>query len=143
MHLAELSLIGKKSICKVFCNWILIYSGSDAHTAILSRSALELDRQRVTEIIDNIHSWKVKLPSKLRPESVKEWDEEGLWILVLMAWCYRMECNIYRALRKANDLVSDDFVDSTRRLQTAIFELDIIVKRAVTHNVGKLLPMSL
>lgn len=94
-------------------------------------------------IIDSIRSWKLSLPVQLRPESVKDWNEDGLWTLVLMAWCYRMECNIYRNLNKTFGAIDDSNACYTQRLQTAVSELNIVVKRAVTHKVGKLLPMSL
>jgi hypothetical protein len=110
---------------------------------VLARNPSELDQQRISMIMDEIYEWKVALPSQLRVESVKNWSEEGLWILVLMAWCYRLKCNVYHTLRKAMNDGGDSIADVVQRFHTAIFELDIIVKRAVTHHIGKLLPMSL
>lgn len=82
------------------------------------------------------------LPRSIQLESVRDWKNEGVWILVLMAWCYRLECMIYRSASKnypLGDIEHDRMADSLHR---AIFELDAVVRRAVTHRVGQFLPMS-
>lgn len=76
-------------------------------------------------------------------ESVRDWENEGIWVLVLMAWCYRLECMLYRTPRKAYVADSNERERMTEILHRAIFELDTIVRRAVTHCMGRLLPMSL
>lgn len=76
-------------------------------------------------------------------ESVRDWKNEGIWVLVLMAWCYRLECIIYRSLRKAYTAEDSEREQVTDSLHRAIFELDAIVRRAVTHRIGQFLPMSL
>lgn len=83
------------------------------------------------------------LPRSIQLESVRDWKNEGVWILVLMAWCYRLECMIYRSASKnypLGDIEHDRMADSLHR---AIFELDAVVRRAVTYRVGQFLPMSL
>lgn len=117
--------------------------GMTANNCILSCSTSEIDKACAEGIIEAIYEWRLALPRVLRIESVRDWKNEGLWVLVLMCWCYRLECMVYRALRKLYSVGDGDYESTTEALHRAIFELDAIVRRAVTHCVGQLLPMSL
>jgi hypothetical protein len=77
-------------------------------------------------------------------ESVQEWSASNIWILVLMAMSYRLECVFYRALRERYRTSADESVHrAARRQQSAMFELDTIIDRFVLHNVARFCPLSL
>jgi len=80
-------------------------------------------------------SWRNSLPDELRVSHILEWNQENSWVLVLMAFSYRMECIFYRSLRKAN-LQNEDVVrHAGHRLVDAIFELNIVIERVVMHQL--------
>ncbi|PIB00684.1 Cutinase transcription factor 1 beta [Cercospora beticola] len=116
--------------------------GSAVHSALLALQRHSLDDKQVSDLQDAIFEWRLALPRELRVESVKSWRQEGVWVLVLMAWCYRMECMFYRALRKPHHPTAPEWAAITERLHASLFELDTVTRRAVTHQVCSLVPMS-
>ncbi|PPJ59588.1 hypothetical protein CBER1_01172 [Cercospora berteroae] len=116
--------------------------GSADHSALLALQRHSLDDKQVSDLQDAIFEWRLALPRELRVESVKSWKQEGIWVLVLMAWCYRMECMFYRALRKPRRPIAPEWATMTERLHASIFELYTVVRRAITHQVCSLVPMS-
>ncbi|KAH7064054.1 fungal-specific transcription factor domain-containing protein [Paraphoma chrysanthemicola] len=122
------------------CNLAAI--GKSAHSTVLSCAVNKIDRTQALDLLESIFEWRLALPRSLRMESIRQWEDEGIWVLTLMAWCYRLECVTCRSLRKACVAEPSELERFTDLLHKAVFELDAIVRRAVTHRVGQLLPMS-
>jgi hypothetical protein len=87
--------------------------------------------------------WREGLPKELRIDTV-QWSNDCGMILVMMGWCYRMECIFYRSLLQYYDSSGKGSRDwALQQMHGAMFELDTIIRRATIHQVGPLLPMSL
>ncbi len=109
------------------------------------------------QVPDSIHSveserelgeaftlWRRSLPNDIRMETVAQWTEDNVWILLLFAFSYRMECMFYRTLHKRYQ-GKDESLDNWAKqgLWSAMFQLDAVIGRVATHGVLKLLPLSL
>lgn len=93
-------------------------------------------------------AWRRSLPPEMRIENVQEWTPSKIWIFVLMAMSYHLECILYRTVRKrghedtGTSFVSDRGVQRQKQ-QNAMFELDTIIKRVVLLKLSRLCPLSL
>ncbi|KAH8812472.1 hypothetical protein F5884DRAFT_855768 [Xylogone sp. PMI_703] len=80
---------------------------------------------------------------QLHTDSVGDWTTDKIWILVLKAMSCRLECVLYRNLRK----ISAGEEASTRRAlqkqQDAMLELDSILDRIMLHDLVASCPLSL
>lgn len=67
-----------------------------------------------------------------------------MWILLLLAMSYRMECIFYRTLRKRyRDINLTRCEWATQRLWSSMFELGTVIGRAMAHDIVDILPLSL
>lgn len=126
IHLSRLALIGR-----------------EAHLVILSRQLSKIDHSQADDVLSSMKSWRQALPFQLTSESVSSWTSEGIWVLVLAAWCCRMECHIYRTLWRSFMHSGMESLPASRGLQDSIFNLDAIIKRAVLHGLCRFMPLTM
>jgi hypothetical protein len=88
--------------------------------------------------------WPSALPPELHTEAVSDWSRENVWVLVLKAMSYRLECVFYRNLREVLGAEEDE---SRRRAlqkqQGAMLEFDAILDRIMLHNLVEFCPLSM
>jgi hypothetical protein len=98
----------------------------------------------VQQQTDAFPRWREALPKELRVEVIQQWNKDSIWILVLMAICYRLECMVYRLLQKHYDKTGAGPREwAIQQLHSAMFELDTIIRRASMRHTAPLLPMAL
>lgn len=74
------------------------------------------------------------------PDDVRD----NIFPMILAATSCRFECILYRAvLKKSRDEEKTTTAWVAQRLQTAMFELDTLVGRAITDGMVKMLPLTL
>lgn len=125
IHLSRLALVGR-----------------EAHVTILSRPLSQIDHGEAEMVLQSITQWRRAVPFRLTPEAVTSWTSEGLWVLVLAAWCCRLECHIHRTLWRSLMESGTEVVPISRGLQDAVFSLDAVIKRAVFHGLCRHMPLS-
>jgi hypothetical protein len=112
----------------------------------LSRNSKCLASQEATrEFANSILDWRCSLPEDLLPSRVTVWSSDNVWILILLAMSYRLECVFYRTVRE-HSRGSDDQEAVTwykQQLLSSIFELDTLLNRAVVHELVQFAPSSL
>lgn len=82
-----------------------------------------------------ISSWRRALPVGLCTDGVAAWDSSNIWILVLSAFGYRLECLLYNGLRrKAHLLREEDAAWAKQRLLNAMFGLGAVLRRAIADD---------
>jgi hypothetical protein len=88
--------------------------------------------------------WRSALPPELHTETVADWSTENVWVLVLKAMSYRLECVFYRNLREVLGAGEDE---SRRRAlqkqQGAMLEFDAILDRVMLHSLVEFCPLAL
>ncbi|EXJ91718.1 hypothetical protein A1O3_00268 [Capronia epimyces CBS 606.96] len=108
------------------------------------------------ELAEAISHWRSSLPAELSVDMVVRWSKENVWILVLAAMSYRLECVFYREVKKQLRTVTMDGVNAdtdadtnanldwaSQRLYSSVFELDTVIGRVLTHNLGQFCPASI
>jgi hypothetical protein len=84
------------------------------------------------------------MPLELHTETVADWSNENVWILVLKAMSYRLECVFYRNLRKHLGLGEDQFRRrALQKQQSAMLEFDAILDRVMLHSLVEFCPLSM
>ena len=81
----------------------------------------------------------------MRIQNIQEWTSSRIWVLVLMAMSYHLECIFYRTLRERSRerAGTDSLMDPwAQKQQHAMFELDTIIRRVVLAKVAKFCPLS-
>ncbi|KAH8817146.1 hypothetical protein F5884DRAFT_778551 [Xylogone sp. PMI_703] len=96
------------------------------------------------DLADKFSVWRQSLPEEFRAERVPSWSSHNMWILLLLAMSYRLECIFYRTLQKRYKTNNATLYDwAVKRLWSCMFELDTIIGRAVMHDdLIDSLPMS-
>ncbi|RFU28806.1 hypothetical protein B7463_g7554, partial [Scytalidium lignicola] len=95
------------------------------------------------DLADKFSMWRQSLPEEFQAERIQSWSNYNMWILLLLAVSYRLECIFYRTLQKRYKTENVTLYDwATQRLWSCMFELDTIIGRAVTHDIIDILPMS-
>ncbi|RFU27849.1 hypothetical protein B7463_g8504, partial [Scytalidium lignicola] len=95
------------------------------------------------ELEQAISQWRRSLPAELHTDSVGDWTTDEIWILVLKAMSYRLECVLYRNLK---ELCAGEENSSRRALQKqqdAMLELDAILDRVMLHDLVASCPLAL
>jgi hypothetical protein len=104
-----------------------------------------LSRSVAEAYAEEFCSWRTKMPEELFPDRTRSWSSQNVWILFLASMSYRLECLFYRTARQhfsqSNDLASVAWCK--QQLVGCVFELDILVSRAIVHNLVKYMPASL
>ncbi len=96
------------------------------------------------ELAEAISRWRGSIPEELLIDRVTTWTSGNVWIIVLLAMSYRLECVFYRLVReRAKGVDADALAWSKQRLLASIFELDTLMKRAIVHDLVHLCPPSL
>ena len=95
------------------------------------------------DIEKRLSDWKRGLPSELQPENVDRWSQENVWILVLRAMGYRLECLLYRDIRELPRLEPDARRRALQKQQNAMLELDSIFHRVMLHDLVGFCPFSM
>lgn len=77
-------------------------------------------------------------------ETVREWSVGNVWVLVLMAMSYRLECIFYRAMRKLPWSLDESTRNQlAKKQQSVMFELDTVTDRVALHDLTPFCPLSL
>lgn len=101
-------------------------------------------RECERELAKALSSWRKSLPRELQIEGVQSWSSGNIWILLLLAVSYRLECIFYRTVRRKYQAENNSLCDwASSRLWRTMFELDTIVGRVITHEAVALLPIVL
>lgn len=95
------------------------------------------------EVEKSLLDWRRSLPAELFPEGVHHWTVENVWILLLMAMSYRLECILYRTLGKHPTADAASIQRAAQRQQNAMFELDTVIERIMQNQVAQFCPLSL
>ncbi|RSL99816.1 hypothetical protein CEP52_009510 [Fusarium oligoseptatum] len=128
-------MIENSQLAKIGARCIKFLRGSDA-------SQQPSNAGRV--IGDEILSWRKRIPPELRGDAISEADEPNVWGTVLLTFSYRLECLLYRALRRrARETGSDDFTWANQRLNAALFELNMVLRRAMALEMLSAAPPSM
>lgn len=108
-------------------------------------SAAQIPLPAAHTFADSMSTWRHDLPNDLLVDRVKHWNSKNVWVIILQAMSYRLECIFYRTLREHLRKLGDE--DSLRwcnqQLFNSIFELDILMNRAVVHDLVQYAPSSL
>ena len=119
------------------------FVGDEFHHTCRSLKQKAPAEDAVRRLVEAFPRWRESLPQELRIEGV-QWTSDSVWILLVMALCYRLECMVYRSLEKHYKKAGNNAQEwVVQQLHTTIFELDTIVRRATMHQLAPLLPMSL
>lgn len=90
-----------------------------------------------------VHHWRKDLPPDLHIEIVEHWSNDTVWILVLRAMSYRLECVFYRNLR---NLYGEGEDNSKHRVlqkqQNAMLELSTVLDRIMLQDLVGYCPLS-
>jgi len=100
-----------------------------------------LDQAR--ELSERIAKWRASVPRELLIDQISELSAENVWIIFLLAMSFRLECLLYRNLRRRDRTNAESVSWADARLTLSIFELDTLLKRAVVHGVVQYCPPSL
>lgn len=102
-------------------------------------------QDEIDTLSDRIFLWRKQLPLEMQVQSLQEWSEEKIWILVLLAMGYRLEAVFCRAVkayyRSQNKTTLVDKM--AQKQESAMFELSTMIQRASLHEVLHLCPLSL
>jgi hypothetical protein len=92
--------------------------------------------QEVRSIGAAIMSWRNALPVELRYDVTPRWGDSDVWVAVLHALSYRLECLFYRTLsRRAHMTSAADASYVNGCLLNAMFELSTVLRRAMAQGV--------
>ncbi|KAK5400806.1 hypothetical protein LTR06_011227 [Exophiala xenobiotica] len=105
----------------------------------------------ITEFPDAVAHWRRSLPKELLPTEdtllsrVTLKPTSNVWMIVLLAMSFRLECLYYRTARdQLRPLNNSEAIDwCTKQLFESTFELDTLLNRAVVHDLVQYAPSSL
>jgi hypothetical protein len=101
-------------------------------------------RSACGELEKAIHHWRKELPLELHVDSAERWSNETVWILLLRAMSYRLECVFYRNLRKLYDAGEDSSKPcALQKQQNAMLELSAVLDRIMLQDLVGCCPLSL
>jgi len=91
---------------------------------------------QIRSIGEAIVAWRNNLPAELRVDMMSPWSDLDVWVAVIHAFSYRLECLFYRTLRRRVNIVNlEDIRFVNQQLLGAMFELSTTLRRAMTHDV--------
>jgi hypothetical protein len=109
-----------------------------------ARSSL-IDIATARNFSESIATWRHNLPEVLLTDRVKSWSSQNVWVVIIQAMSYRLECVFHRTLREQIRKSSDE--DASRwcneQLFKSIFELDTLMNRAIVNDLVQYAPSSL
>jgi hypothetical protein len=83
------------------------------------------------------------LPAELQVDIVEQSDDT-VWILVLRAMCYRLECVFYRSSRDLYDTEEDNLKHRVlQKQQNAMLELSTVLDRIMLQDLVGCYPFSM
>lgn len=97
------------------------------------------------EVGEEISSWRRSLPAEMHIERVQEWSASNVWVLVLAAMGYRLECILYRTISDKYRGGENDTPLAQKagpKQQNAMFELGIIIDRIALYQIACFCPLS-
>ncbi|KAH8690552.1 hypothetical protein BGW36DRAFT_465466 [Talaromyces proteolyticus] len=101
-------------------------------------------RNACRKLEEKIFHWRIGLPPELQFETVDNWSPENVWVLLLRAMGYRLECFLYRdmrlLLRSESDSLRSPFL---QKQQSAMLELDSIIHRIMLYDLVGFFPLSM
>ncbi|CZR65931.1 uncharacterized protein PAC_15831 [Phialocephala subalpina] len=110
----------------------------------LEPAGIRRENLSMENLASSFSTWRESLPIELQIGKVGEWSRDSIWILVLMAMSYRLECLFYHALREQYKSAGDERLSTAvERLHLAMFEIDTIVGRVMLYKKWNLCPLSL
>src|SRR6201999_3683647 len=91
-----------------------------------------------------IMQWRSALPPELHTDTVGDWSNENVWILVLKAMSYRLECVFYRNMRELFGAGEDQARRrALQKQQGAMLEFEAILVLVMLHSVFANCPLSM
>lgn len=91
-----------------------------------------------------IYHWRKNLPPELYIETVEQWADDTVWILVLRAMSYRLECVFYRNFRNLDDSGEDSSKHhALQKQQNAMLELSTVLDRIMLQDLVGCYPLSM
>lgn len=103
---------------------------------LLRQADMTPSMEQVRSVGDAIIAWRRALPNELRADTASPWSDTDVWVAVIHAFSYRLECLFYRTLLRHVDKASPtDIGLVNQRLLNAMFELSTVLRRAMTHEV--------
>lgn len=91
-----------------------------------------------------LYSWREALPPELSAETIHHWSHQNIWVLILRAMSYRLECLLYRKVRRLHGVGCDHLTLRTlQKQQNAMLELDTILDRIIIHDLVSCCPLSM
>ena len=113
---------------------------------VLKAPNLEVIPELVLQSLERtLFVWRTSLPPELRLDNIQVWTSGKIWVLVLMAMSYHLECIFYRTLRErsrgraSTDVLMDPWA---QKQQHAMLDLDTIIRRIVLAKVAQFCPLS-
>jgi hypothetical protein len=102
-------------------------------------------RTTAHEFAEEISAWRRLLPDDLLPNRVGSWDSTNVWILILLAFSYRLECIFYRTVREhfRQSSKTEYLSWCKQQLVSCVFELDTVMNRLIVHDLVDYAPSSL
>lgn len=102
-------------------------------------------RDEIESLSDRISLWRKELPPEMQVQSLQEWSEDKIWILVLLAMGYRLEAVFCRAVKAYHRSQNETTLmeKMAQRQESAMFELSTMIQRASLHEMLHLCPLSL
>ena len=97
-------------------------------------------RSECEDLEKAIHHWRRDLPPELHLEVVENWSSDTVWLLVLRAMSYRLECVLYRKLRKLYDVGEKH--RAPQKQQNSMLELSAILDRIVLQDLVSCCPLA-
>ncbi|OAG37863.1 hypothetical protein AYO21_07969 [Fonsecaea monophora] len=90
-------------------------------------------------------SWRCALPVEFHLEGVGQWTAQNIWILLIIALSYRLECILCRALRQRYQSFNDHekAQEAAQKQENALFEVDTVIERVLQNGIAHLFPLSL
>ncbi|KIW78553.1 hypothetical protein Z517_08391 [Fonsecaea pedrosoi CBS 271.37] len=90
-------------------------------------------------------SWRCALPVEFHLQGVGQWTAQNIWILLIIALSYRLECILCRALRQRYQSFNDHekAQEAAQKQENALFEVDTVIERVLQNGIAHLFPLSL
>ena len=84
-----------------------------------------------------VHAWRQSLPSEMKITNTPNVTIMDSWFLILNARSYVCECVMYRMILHAPFTDENLSKRASRKLHSALFELDAIIDRIIIQNSGQ------
>ncbi|KAJ9614358.1 hypothetical protein H2200_002494 [Cladophialophora chaetospira] len=133
-RLQKLYLVQNTKLSRICARFIELFRLPDPTSAKAAGGELE----------KAIHQWRKELPADLYVEMVENWSHDAVWILVLRAMSYRLECVLYRSLRNLYGAEEESSKHhALQKQQNAMLELSTVLDRIMLQDLVGCCPLSI